>query len=469
MSRPPNLLWLISDQQRADTVGRATLCQTPHLNELGARGTRFTRCYAPNPICSPTRASLMTGQLPHTHGMVDCTHTVEPYRADLRRDLPFWPQRLKAAGYRTGYFGKWHIERSNRLENYGFDTYDVEQYHQQLGLVERDEEMQIRRAVAHKGYRDFLLYGVVDMPPEETAEHRLYSDGIGFLEEAAREPDQPWALFLSSEAPHDPFVVPRTYYERYDPAAIPKPENFEDDLADRPYIYRRLQAVWESLEWPDFAQAMACYYGLCSLVDDQVGRVLAAVERLGQIDDTLVIFLSDHGDYMGAHRLLLKGVPAFEGAYRSPLILSGPGVPSGRLVDNVVSLMDVPATMVALTTGDMFATQGRSLLPLLADDPRPWTDEAFAEFHGQRFFYTQRTLWRDHHKYVFNGFDVDELYDLAADPHEMHNLAADAEYQGVLEDMAARMWDIIRETGDFNMYEAQYGMFRFAPVGPESE
>ncbi len=467
--RPPNLLFLITDQQRADTTEPDTLCQMPHLAKLAASGVRFERCYAPNPICSPTRASLMTGLLPHSHGMVDCTHAVPPYRARLKPDLPFWSRALQAAGYYTGYFGKWHIERTNRLENFGFKTYDVERYHQQLGLVERDSPMRVRGVVQQKGYRDFLLYGVTDEPVEATPEYHLYSDGIAFLQQAARHPDQPWALFISTEAPHDPYVVPRAYYEGYNPADIPRPPSFDDELLDRPAIYRRIQQVWRELEWPQFAQAITCYYALCSLIDDQIGRILATLSELGQADNTIIVFTSDHGDYLGAHRLLLKGIPAFEEAYRVSLILNGPGIPAGRQVEQIVSLLDLAPTLVQLTTGGDFPCQGRSLRPLLQSEPAEWQSEALAECHGQRFSYTQRILWRDNYKYVFNGFDEDELYDLAADPHEMRNLARNPAGRPVLEAMAGRMWQIIRQTDDANMYQAQYGMFRFAPVGPEWE
>lgn len=467
--RPPNLLFLITDQQRADTTETSTPCQMPHLAQLAAGGAQFSRCYAPNPICSPTRASLLTGLLPHSHGMVDVTHAVEPYRAELKAGLPFWSQTLQTSGYHTGYYGKWHIERSNRLENFGFNEYDVASYQQKLGLVEQGEPLNPCGRVRQKGYKDFLLYGVSDEPVKATAEYRLYSAGIEFVERAARQPDQPWALFLSSEAPHDPYVVPRSYYQRYNPAAIPRPPSFDDDLSHRPAIYRRAQRVWQHLEWPDFAQAIACYYALCSLVDDQIGRLLATLRQLGQLDNTLIVFTSDHGDYMGAHRLMLKGIPAFDDAYRVPLILAGPGVPAGRRVEQIVSLLDLAPTLAQLTTGGNFAGHGRSLLPLLQQSSRPeWPNEAFAECHGQRFFYTQRILWRDNFKYVFNGFDEDELYNLSADPRELRNLAVEPEFGPVLESMAARMWQIIRETGDYNMYQAQYGMFRFAPVGPEA-
>ncbi len=108
------------------------------------------------------------------------------------------------------------------------------------------------------------------------------------------------------------------------------------------------------------------------------------------------------------------------------------------------------------------------MLPLLQNTEAGWLSEAFAECHGQRFNYTQRVLWRNDYKYIFNGFDEDELYNLAADPHELHNLAGDPDQRTVLESMAARMWEIMRQTGDTSMVQAQYGMFRFAPVGPEA-
>ena len=172
---------------------------------------------------------------------------------------------------------------------------------------------------------------------------------------------------------------------------------------------------------------------------------------------------------MGAHRLLLKGVAAFEDAYHVPLILSGPGVPVGREVEHVVSLMDMAPTLVGLTTGGEFPCHGRSLLPLLGSEPPAWNSEAFAEFHGQRFFWTQRIVWTDRYKYVFNGFDFDELYDLESDPHELVNLAPDPAYAGVLREMATRMWAHVREIGDDNLRDSHYGMFLFAPVGPARE
>jgi arylsulfatase A-like enzyme len=136
-------------------------------------------------------------------------------------------------------------------------------------------------------------------------------------------------------------------------------------------------------------------------------------------------------------------------------------------VTEIVSLLDLVPTLVALTAGTAFPGQGRSLLPLLNEEKPDWQSEAYAECHGQRFNYTQRVLWQDEHKYVFNGFAEDELYDLRADPHELTNLAGDPQQRDLLESMAARMWAIMRQTEDATMVNAQYGMFRYAPVGPQ--
>jgi arylsulfatase A-like enzyme len=490
MSSQPNLLFLITDQQRADTVMPGSLCQMPHLIRLAERGTRFENCYAPNPICAPVRASLFTGLLPHNHGMVDNPHAVEAYRANLKADLPFWSQELQRQGYQTAYFGKWHVERSLRLEDFGFAEYDTEQdayrgyrgYRRQLGMPEETSAPQQVVQVEQPGYKPFILSGISPEPAEATLEHYIYERGIQFIQQHA--PGQvPWALVLSTLAPHDPYIAPQTHYRRYDPSQIPPPASFDDTLESRPVIYRRIQQVWQSLDWEHFARATASYYAFCSLVDDQVGRILAALEETGQLENTLVVYVSDHGDYLGAHRLMLKGIPAFEQAYRVPLVLAGPGVPQGRIVAQRVSHLDLAASLLPLlgieaaaeTVGEIAGSgMGRSCLPLLGQGPQDraaqaaWSSQHFAECHGQRFNYTQRILWWEQYKYVFNGFDLDEFYNLADDPHELHNRAHETSLRPLVEEMAARMWQVMRATGDANMVEAEYGMFRFAPLGPRA-
>jgi arylsulfatase A-like enzyme len=478
----PNLLLLVTDQQQAATLAPGSLCQAPNLRRLAQNGVQFENCYAPNPICAPVRASLFTGLLPHNHGMVDNPHTVEAYRANLKPDLPFWPRRLQQAGYQTAYFGKWHVERSLELDRFGFGEYDTEQdayrgyraYRRQLGLPEKAPAPLETVQVEQKGYKPFTLSGISPEPAEATLEHYIYGRGIDFIQRQAAR--QPWFLALSTLAPHDPYITPRPHFERYDPHLISQPASFHDSLEDRPAIYRRIQQVWKNLDWEHFARAIASYYAFCSLVDDQVGRVLQALQESGQAQNTLVIYVSDHGDYMGAHRLMLKGIPAFEEAYRTPLIISGAGLPGGKIIRQRLSHLDLAESILPLlglpAPAQTGAALGRSILPLLEEGPRGqaaqagWSSQHFAECHGQRFAYTQRVLWWENYKYVFNGFDQDEFYDLANDPHELHNRAGDPSLRPEIEAMAERMWQVMQASGDFNMTEAEYGMFRFAPLGP---
>jgi len=467
VTRRPNLLFLITDQQRADTIAQGGPCLTPNLQRLAREGASFARCYAPNPVCSPTRASLLTGLLPHAHGITDVTHAVPPTQADLAPGVELWTSRLKAAGYRVGYFGKWHAERSDELERFGVDEYEVDL--RLKGLVSHRGRLDPRIEVEQPGYRPFLLAGVTDEPASSTREAYLVDRALGFLERAG---DGPWALFVSTEAPHDPYVVPRELYRRYDPSAIELPASWGDALEDRPAVYRRIAATWRGLSEARAREAIACYYAACSGVDDQFGRLLERVDARPDAPDTYVVFTSDHGDYLGAHGLFLKGVAPFEEVYRVPLAVRGPGIAPGTVVEEPVSLVDVGRTLVSLLLGEDIGGHGRDLSGRLRGDVSGQRylpgggSAAYAEFHGQRLRYTQRIVWRGRYKYVFNGFDEDELYDLEADPHELVNLARRPEAQGTLRELAAEMWRLARDTGDDTLYEAEYGMFRFAPVGP---
>jgi len=461
--RSPNLLFLMSDQQRADTVTQGGPCLTPNLQALARSGADLRRCYAPNPICSPTRASLFTGLLPHAHGMTDVTHAVPPTRADLAPDVEFWTSNLKDAGYHLGYFGKWHVERSDELERFGFDEYEVDL--RLTGVASHDGFLDPRVEIEQPGYQTFLLAGVADTPATETREAQLVDRGLEYLRSRANE-EAPWALFVSTEAPHDPYVVPRELYQRYDAAATELPASRNDEMGDKPNVYRRIARAWEQLDDEQFRQAITCYHAACSGIDDQFGRLLSALEESGQLADTVIVFTSDHGDYLGAHGLFLKGVAPFEEAYKVPLLISGPGIEPGTVIEEPVSLLDLGRTLLTLLLGDDFGGHGRDLSERVRGGPPLPEPQAFAEFHGQRLNYTQRIVWRGHHKYVFNGFDDDELYDLQRDPHELVNLANDPGSQDVLREMAVAMWRVAKDTGDDTLAKAEYGMFRFAPLGP---
>ncbi|MFC7249197.1 sulfatase-like hydrolase/transferase [Halomicroarcula sp. GCM10025324] len=503
----PNIVVLFTDQQQAASVHPESSCRTPTLDTFSESGTRFDRCYSPNPICSPSRASFMTGVLPHVHGMINVTHGVEPYGAQFQSELDTWSERLSDAGYTNGYFGKWHVERSGDLDKFGFDNYGIlrsddfqsifHEHRSSLGLPpEPDrspEGVSDPITVEHEGYEDFLLSGRIEESVEGMVDHFVYSQGLEFIREAA-ESDGPWSTVISTYAPHDPYLPPTEFRELYDIDDIDLPESFDDPLTDRPSLYRRQRAVWSELSREECLEAMVSYWAYCSFLDQQVERVIETLQETGQLEDTIIIYTSDHGDYAGAHGLFLKGAPAFEEAYRVPCLVRTPdGYPDGIVEDDIVQLQDLSSTIVDLATGDEFPPNSRlspkstharggeniaelegdpsftatSLVPFLHNEvPEGHRNEAFAEFHGQDFPWAQRIHWRDDLKYVFNTFDEDELYDLAADPHELVNVADDPEYEDDKRALAERMWEIARETGDYQISELHYGMHRFAPVGP---
>lgn len=464
MSKKPNIIIMITDQQQKYTTEPNSSCLMPNIDFLRSEGISFSKAYTTNAICSPARASLMTGLLPHNHGMVDCTHNVDDYRASFRESKCMISQQLKNEGYRLGYFGKWHIERSHELERFGFDEYETER-----DLPEFQKTMIDAVKISQPGYNDKVLCGVYEESGEETEEHYLYTKGIDFIKRNAQDHDKPWCLFVSTYAPHDPYVVPKEYYDLYNPDDLELPDNFYDDMKDKPGIYRRIKRVWKDMDSGDYKQAMACYYAYCTLVDTQIGRIMQALEETGQANDTIVVFLTDHGDMMGGHGLFCKGVFPFEEVYHIPLFIKWPQSQMKGYTSNVLmNLHDVAPTLLEMAgCRGMSDIDGESIVPYLKGEKEESAKSAFAEFHGQRLFYTQRIIWRDHYKYIFNGFDNDEFYDLETDPGEMSNLIEDAGHKDKIEAMAREMWSIVKRTGDFNLYETEYFMFRFAPFGPE--
>lgn len=465
MSDKPNILFLITDQQQKNTV-IGSQCKIPNIDRLRNEGVFFSKAYSVNPICSPTRASLFTGLLPHNHGMVDCTHNVEEYRANYRSEKDTFTQHLKADGYRLGYYGKWHVERTMDLSQFGFDEYLTE-------ADAREFPMTITKKLTVKqyGYNDRVVCGVYQEDSTQTEEHFIYSKGVEFIKKSQENQSQPWCLFLSTNGPHDPYLVPEDIYNLYNPKEIEKPANFDDPMEDKPAIYRRIKSVWQDLQWEDYQKVIACYYAYCSLIDTQVGRILKTLEETNQLKNTIIVYTTDHGDLMGGHGLFCKGVPPFEEVYNVPLIIRwSQGNLENKVLDTYVTTCDLAPTLLDMVgSKPMSGIDGASIVPYLKGDSDLPKRVAFAEFHGQRLAYSQRIVWKDNYKYVYNGFDFDEFYDLNKEPYELRNLINEPAYQDRVIDLCREMWNIVKKTGDSSFLQTEYYMFRFAPVGPEQQ
>ena len=457
-----NIIFLVCDQLQRKAVSDEDKAVVPNLRGLEADSVTFPRAHSVNAICSPARASIITGVLPHNHGMVDCTHTVPSYRADFNTSLLTLPQKLKSLGYHTCYYGKWHIERSYRLEDFGIDEYETEK-----DLPANRLTTVKKISVSQPGYRDYSIAGVYAEGEEVSEEHYVYHRAIDFI---SRHKDGPFCAFISTYAPHDPYMVPASVYELYEGRDIRCPESWDEDYSSKPNIYNRLHDVWKALSPEQVADAIRCYYASCTLVDMQIRRLVSYLKENGLYDDTLIIFTSDHGDMVGAHGMFCKGVTPYEDVYNIPLLMKLPGnTGAGRCCDVLADTCDILPTVLDIIGAewDGGRLDGESLLPYMAGRKSCDDKVSLAEFYGQRYSYTQRILWSGRLKYVFNAFDDDEFYDLEEDPDEMMNLIRDPEHQDDVRRLASLMWKRVKDTGDWSFRDAQYCMHRILPEGPD--
>lgn len=461
-SMKPNIIFLIQDQMQQAVIHPKSGCLMPNLNRLLEDSAEFVHTHTSNAICSPARASFLTGTLPHIHGMVDCTHTVPPYRAEYDETLDTVTRALHDEGYHVSYYGKWHIERTHALEKYGIDEYETE-----LHIPGFQVSMLKRVMIKTPGYSDKTVCGVFKEGPEQTEEFYVYQRAIENIEKHKND-GRPFCTFISTYAPHDPYVVPEEIYRMYDSCEPDLPESYYDSMQDKPGIYRRMRSALDSLSESDFRMARRCYFSYCTLVDLQMGRLFKYLKDNDLYDNTIIVCLSDHGDMMGAHRMMMKSVESFEEIYHIPFVLKLPGQQyAGKKVDAEISICEIGPTVLDLagcrSLNSPYAA--KSVLPWL-QGTRKEGRVTMAEFFGQRFAYTQRIVWMDNLKYVFNAFDEDEFYDLSKDPHEFHNLNHHPDYKEQQKALCTKMWDIIKETDDTTMADAEYFLMRFAPVGP---
>lgn len=459
----PNVLILMSDHTNRQALAPDSQCLTPNFDALAREGLRFAGCYSTNAICSPARASLMTGTYPSSHGMWDCTHTQRREWVNVSDRLTYWSRRFAQAGYHTGYFGKWHVEQTKRLENFGWGEHDHTLGHMKSEIADGSE-----LTIEREGYRDYLMAAVDE---RENFTHAAFDKGIDFIRRHAGD-ERPFCCFVSTGEPHDPYIPPRRFMEMYDVDSIEVSPTLREEYAgEKPELLQRMRSVWEDMTDADWQFTSAAYWATITWLDSESGRIIDVLKDEGAYEDTIIIVTADHGDMLGGHGLATKGIgTAYEEVYNIPLIVKAPGMRGGEDATHKTSLVDIGPTLLDLCDLDpMEDCHGRSLRPVLdgTADSHEWQD-AYAEFFGQRFVYTQRIVWHGDWKYIFSPGGIDELYNLAEDPHEEHNLAGRPEYQDRVVDMCKRMWRKMKEIGDESLFNTHYATLRTAPVGPHA-
>jgi len=464
-TRRPNILWICTDQQRWDTLGcyGNPFVQTPNIDALAAGGALFERCFSQSPVCTPSRASFLTGRYPRT---TRCRQNGQ----DIPENEVLVTKLFADVGYHCGLSGKLHLSPCNpshcktterRIDD-GYNDADFHwSHHERAGWGTNNAywawlaEQGVDFEVSPHPQSDYVILG---MPEEHHQTTWCIETAMDFVEERAAD-EQPWLFSINTFDPHHAFNPPANYLERYMERLdeIPLPNYEEGELVDRsPYqAFDHDGAYGHTTGFPydqmsdfDHRLVRAAYWAMCDLIDVQVGRLLAKLEETGQLGNTLVIFMSDHGEMLGDHGVYLKGPYFYEEAVHVPLIVSWPGHIEPRRVSGMVELVDIAPTLMETAQLTPYpGMQGRSLWPLLCGEVygEDFRDDIYCEYYNAMPWHreptAQATMVRtaEHKLVVDHGNDMGELYDLVADPTERVNVWDDPAAQSVKTRMLMRL------------------------------
>jgi choline-sulfatase len=430
--KPANTLFIFSDEHDARYMGCSgnSFIRTPNLDRLAASGTRFANAWTSSPICVPARASVATGLYAYQNGYWDNAIAYDGKH-------PSWGHSLRRKGMRAESIGKLHFR--NAADDTGFDRQHAPMHIADgIGLIWAS----VRDPLPQYGRRSTIFD---ELGPGMSSYNRYDLDitqmAAEWLEERARAPDeQPWHLTLGYVAPHMPFVVPQRYLDLYPREKVPLPSKLLPSQGHHrhPWV-EQLARHWDhdaALGTDERRRmAVACYFGLLSFVDEQVGILVETLRRTGLLADTRVIYSTDHGDNLGTRGLWNKST-LYRESTCIPLIVSGQGVPAGKVSRTNVSLVDLYPTFLR-GMGVPFderekALPGRSLYEI-ASQPDDEERFGFSEYHALGSPSGAYMLTQGRYKYHYYVGYEPELFDLSSDPEELHNLAADAHMKGVLD------------------------------------
>lgn len=456
-TKKPNILWICTDQQRFDTINALgnQFINTPTLDKLAQSGVAFMRTYAQSTVCSPSRASFLTGRYPRTTGVTKNGGEYFPPNEILVTKM------LSDSGYSCGLVGKLHLSAAeNMLEKRPDDGY--QEFHwshnprpewkrsenkYQLWL----EECGIDWQVDYKG-RD----GGIDPHYHQTT--WCVNEAIKFIDSQSKK-DAPWLLSVNIYDPHPPFDPPKEYRDRYITEDMPLPKWREGELETKPMLQKEdfIQGGQggngpSCSQMTDYEkqQYVADYYAMIELIDDQIGRLLNALTDFGEQENTVIIFHSDHGEMLGDHGLILKGAYFYEGLVHVPLIISWPG----KIKENIqshalVELVDLAPTILELCGLEVPSfIQGKSLHQILMGEASPdlhkkdvYTEYYYALPDSHQNVYATMYFDGRYKLIVYHGEEIGELYDLEQDPDEFINLWNTDEYQQLKMQLLIKSFD----------------------------
>jgi arylsulfatase A-like enzyme len=445
MSRRPNILLIHSDQHRYDCLGvnGHPFIQTPNLDRLAGEGMNFTHAFTPIPLCTPARNCLLHGQWSFQHGCIMNCDSEAP--AEPPEGLPSFSQQLRDEGYYLAYVGKWHVSTTRGPEAYGFCEFP--------GHDAYDKWLDAHGVAPAEYANGWFGETVPGRTPEQTHLAWCADRTIDYLRKAATH-DEGFFIRWDPPEPHLPNLVPEPYASMYPPESIPPWPNFGDPLEGRPIVQRQQLRTWkiDDWTWEDWAPIVGRYLGEISLMDAQIGRVLAALDELGLAENTLVVYTTDHGDECGSHGMIDKHFVMYDELVRVPLIARWPGrIAPGSECDSFVSHeIDLASTFCEVAGASIPETFcGQSLLPLMDGASDNGRQDILSAYHGNQFGLFSQRMMRDRRwKYVWNPTAEDELYDMVGDPYELTNRAGDPSCADELARLRLRLVDWMQETND---------------------
>lgn len=484
MNARPNILIIMVDQLSGSffSEGPAAFLKVPNLRKLSAGAVNFSRTYCPSPLCSPSRASFMTGLLPSRTGVYDNA-------AELPSTLPTFAHHLRNAGYKTVLSGKMHFVGADQL--HGFEerlTTDI--YPSDFGWTPDWSKPEQRIDWWYHNMSSVTGAGVA-----ETSNQLEFDDEVAYharlrLRQFARtDRSQPFCLTVSFTHPHDPYVTRKKYWDLYPedslpPLAVPAIPYEEQDSHSRRIFdandYRNFEITAQNVK-----DARRAYFANVSYLDEKIGELMETLEACGLADDTVVLFCADHGDMLGERGLWFK-MSFFEGANRVPMFLYAPSRYAARNIKEPTSTLDVLATLAdlaGLKVDAEMAGDGRSLLSLARGETAP-APPVYSEYAAESSIDPMVMIRQDQWKFNYCEVDPPQLFDLEADPLELTNLAADPVHADLVADFTARVharWDIARFREDvrrsqkrrLTVYESlragDYFPWDFQPVQKASE
>lgn len=479
MKKKPNFLIFMTDQQNADTIKPGHLAKTPNIDAFVKDSIRFEKAYTTSPHCCPSRAGFFTGLYPSQHGIWNNVEVDNALSRGLYDDVKCFPEAFQSHGYDTFFAGKWHVSAyegpgdrgfnhvlNEVVTNYGrFEpanrqrAEDWEEFYSDKAAIKLDNSKAFGEIV-RPGYPKYVQFGRDDKPFSDALSVGNACDALDAI-----SPDQPFLMYVGVTGPHDPYCAPQEFLDLYKDVTISLPESFDDPMEDKPALYRRTRSCF-SLTREEHIESVRHYLALVSYEDSLFGQLIKKLQDKGLYEDTYVLYVTDHGDYLGAHGLWAKGLPCFREAYEICAVLGGGGIHGGTTCDSLVSITDFAPTILELAGIDSdLPMTGRSLVPFLTQEPvANWRTELYTQTNGNEVFGIQRAVWNKRWKYVFNTFDYDELYDLAHDPHELHNVIHVPENKTVIKELCKKMWAFAKETRD--NCTCPYIMVGLAPYGP---